>query len=167
MIDPSVVNECGDPKRAFLFNLNTVSSDQACSAKCDINDIEDNLLNSTTPKDSYKSCTVRSISDTRCENMILKDQDGKLITGRIKPTDTINAQATFDKSTYVDYTFKINTESTTPDKVDGNKITKEISDFQGKTSMEIIATANDAQGEAINSIVCRRVVDIQTAVSSW
>ncbi|KKP81923.1 MAG: hypothetical protein UR84_C0012G0001, partial [candidate division WS6 bacterium GW2011_GWD1_35_594] len=82
MIDPAVVNECGDPKRAFLFNINTVDSDQTCNATCDINQVADNLLNSTTAKETYKSCTVRSISDTRCENMILKDQDGKIITGR-------------------------------------------------------------------------------------
>lgn len=166
MIDPNVVNECGDPKRAFLFNLNTVSSDKTCSAICDINDVADNLLNSTTPKDEYKSCTVKSISDTRCENMILKDQNEKIITGRIQPTDEINVEATFDKSTYVDYTFKINSETTTPDKVDGNKITKKIKEFEGVNSVEIIATAKNEQGEQINSIVCRRIVDIQTASAS-
>lgn len=166
MIDPNVVNECGDPKRAFLFNLNTVSSDQTCNAKCDINDIAENLLNSSTPKDSYKSCTVRSITDTRCENMILKDQNGKIITGRIQGTDEINVEATFDKSTYVDYTFKINSETITPDKVEGNKITKKLTEFDGINSVEIIATAKDAQGEQINSIVCRRIVDIQTSTAS-
>lgn len=166
MIDPNVVNECGDPKRAFLFNLNTVSSDKTCSAICDINDVADNLLNSTTPKDAFKSCTVKSISDTRCENMILKDQNEKIITGRIQPTDEINVEATFDKSTYVDYTFKINSETTTPDKVDGNKITKKITEFEGINSVEIIATAKNDQGEQINSIVCRRIVDIQTSSAS-
>ncbi len=166
IIDPEIVNECGDPKRAFLFNLNTVSSDQICNAKCDINDIADNLLNSTTPRDSYKVCTVRSISDTRCENMILKDQDGKIITGKIQPTDEINVEATFDKSDYIDYGFKINNESTQPDKVDGNKISKKISSFENITSVEVMATAKDAQGDTINSIVCRRIVDIETSSSS-
>ncbi len=163
IIDPAVVNECGDPKRAFVFNLNTVSIDQVCSAKCDINDIADNLLNSTTSKDSFKVCTVRSISDTRCENIILKDQDGKIITGKVKPTDEINIEATFDKSSYTDYSFKINSETATPDKVEGNKTTKKITPPNGVTSVEIIATATDAQGSQINSIVCRRVVDIETS----
>jgi uncharacterized repeat protein (TIGR01451 family) len=95
--------------------------------------------------------------------MILKDQDDKIITGKIKPTDKINVEATFDKSTYLDYSFKVNSESSTPDKVDGNKITKEITPPSGITSIEIIATAKDAQGEQINSIVCRRVVDVETA----
>ena len=166
LIDPAVVNDCGDPKRAFMFNLNTVSSDKTCNASCDIDDVADNLLNSTTPKESFKSCTVRSISDTRCENMILKDQDGKIITGRINPTDEINVEATFDKSTYIDYAFKVNTENVVPDKVEGNKISKKLTDFEGVNSVEIIATAKDAQGEQINSIVCRRVVDLQTAIGT-
>lgn len=166
LIDPAVVNDCGDPKRAFLFNLNTVSSDKTCNASCDINDVADNLLNSTTPKESFKSCTVRSLSDTRCENMILKDQDGRIITGRIQPTDEINVEATFDKSTYTDYAFKVNTETIVPDNVEGNKITKKLSNFESVNSIEIIATAKDAQGEQINSIVCRRVVDLQTEVGT-
>ncbi len=166
LIDPAVVNDCGDPKRAFLFNLNTVSSDKTCNASCDINDVAENLLNSTTPKESFKSCTVRSISDTRCENMILKDQEGRIITGKIQPTDEINVEATFDKSTYTDYSFKVNTETIVPDNVEGNKITKKLSDFEGVNSVEIIATAKDAQGEQINSIVCRRVVDLQTDVGT-
>ena len=161
IIDPAVVNDCGDPKRAFIFNLNTVSADQVCSAKCDINDIADNLLNSTTPKESLKTCTVRSISDTRCENLILRDQDEKIITGRVKPTDEINAEATFDKSTYVDYIFKVNSEDSTPDKVDGNKITKKITPPPAVTSIEIVATAKDSQGEQINSMVCRRIIDVE------
>jgi len=32
LIDPAVVNDCGDPKRAFVFNLNTVSSDKMLAA---------------------------------------------------------------------------------------------------------------------------------------
>jgi len=166
IIDPAVTNECGDPKRAFLFNLNTVSLDQTCNAQCDINEVADNLLNSSTPRESFKVCTVRSISDTRCESMILKDQDGKIITGRVKPTDEINVEATFEKSTYTEYTFKVNSEDATPNRVDGNKITKKITDFSDVTSVEIFATAKDAQEEQINSPVCRRVVDIETSGQS-
>jgi len=166
IIDPNIVSECGDPKRAFVFNLNTVSTDKTCKASCDINDLADNLLNSSTPKESYKSCTVRSISDTRCENMILRDQDDKIITGRVVPTDTITAEATFDKSTYTDFTFKINSENAIPDNIDGNKITKNISDFTDINSVEIVATATDAKGGQINSIVCRRIVEVETGISA-
>ncbi len=166
IIDPNVSSECGDPKRAFLFNLNTVSSEETCNAQCDINEVADNLLNSSTPRESYKICTIRSISDTRCENMILKDQDGKIITGRIKPTDEINIEATFEKSTYTDYMFKVNSEDQAPDKVDGNKITKKLSDFNNVTSVEIFATAKDSQEDQINSLVCRRIVDIESTGQS-
>lgn len=166
MIDPAVTADCGDPKRAFLFNLNTVSSEETCSAQCDINEIADNLLNSSTAKESFKTCSVRSISDTRCESMILKDQDGKIITGKIKPTDEINVEATFEKSTYTEYMFKVNSEDSTPDKVDGNKINKKITGFDGVTSVEIFATAKDEQGDQINSIVCRRIVDIESSGQS-
>ena len=166
LIDPAVVNDCGDPKRTFLFNLNTVSSDQVCSAKCDINDVADNLLNSNTPKEQYKTCTVKSISDTRCENMILKDQNDKIITGKINEDDEINVVATFDKSTYTDYTFKVNSETVAPDKVEGNIISKKLTELQGINSVEILATAKDAQGDQINSIVCRRVVEVDTQIQS-
>lgn len=160
MIDPAVINDCGDPKRAFLFNINRVDSDQTCSAQCDTNQITENLLNSTTPKDSYKSCTVRSISDTRCENMLLKDGNDKIITGKITESDEINVEATFDLSTYTNYLFKINSNTVEPDSIDGNKISKKITDLGETDSIEIVATATDSQGDSINSIVCRRVVDI-------
>lgn len=160
MVDPAVINDCGDPKKAFMFNINKVQSDQTCSAVCDTNQIEENLLNSTTSKDSYKSCPVRSITDTRCENMILKDGNGKIITGRISPQDEINVEATFDLSTYKDYTFKINSNSSTPDKIEGNKIFKNIKEFDNADSIEILATAIDSQGDSINSIICRRIVEI-------
>lgn len=166
MIDPAITSECGDPKRAFLFNLNTVSSDEVCNANCDINDVADNLLNSTTPRESYKSCTLRNIPDTRCENMILRDQNDKIITGRVQPEDIITAEATFDKSTYKDYSFSINNITEPPDRIDGNKIIKEISNFEGLTSIEILATAQTEQGEPIVTIVCRRVVELESSISS-
>lgn len=165
MIDPTVINDCGDPKRAFLFNINKVASDQTCTAQCDTNQISENLLNSTTPKESYKSCSIKSISDTRCENMILKDGNDKIITGKISETDKINVEATFDLSTYTNYSFKINTESVEPDEITGNKISKEITDLGTSDSIEIVATAVDSQGDSINSIICRRVVDISRSGS--
>lgn len=160
--DPEVTSGCVGPSRGFYFKLNTVSSDKVCSAVCDGNDIKDNLLNTSTPKDKFKSCAVRTISDTRCENIILKDQNDKIITGRIQPGDEINAEAIFEKSTYTDYVFIVNSEDSAPDKVIGNKITKKIVPPKDKTSIEISATAKEA-GEKINSsITCRRVVEIAT-----
>ena len=43
LIDHAVINACGDPRRGFSFNLNTVNVDQMCQAKCDGNEIDDNL----------------------------------------------------------------------------------------------------------------------------
>jgi hypothetical protein len=98
--------------------------------------------------------------------MILRDQDDKIITGKANPTDQITVEATFDKSTYTNYSFKINNENELPDRVDGNKIVKTIPSLEDITSIEIFATAQTEQGDQINSIVCRRIVDVQTSVSS-
>lgn len=167
LIDHAVINACGDPRRGFSFNLNTVNVDQMCQAKCDGNEIDYNLLNTTTPKDTFESCPLSNISDTRCETMILKDQNDKIITGKIKPGDEINAVATFDKSTYTNYIFVINSEDTLPDSVVENVITKKITPAQGKDSIDIKATATDARGETIDSgITCRRIVDIEGATGS-
>lgn len=162
--DPAVTSGCVGPSRGFYFKLNTVSSDKVCSAVCDGNDIKDNLLNTSTPKEDFNSCPVRTISDTRCENIILKDQNDKIITGRIQPGDEINAEAVFEKSTYTDYVFIVNSEDTTPDKVTGNVISKKIIPPKDKSSIEISATAKDITGDRINSsITCRRVVEIATS----
>jgi len=167
LVDPAVTNDCVGPSRGFYFKLNTVSSDKVCSAQCDGNDIKDNLLNTSTPKEDFVSCPVRTISDTRCENIILKDQNDKIITGRIQPGDEINAEAIFEKSTYTDYVFIINSEDTTPDQVTGNKITKKIIPPSDKSSIEISATAKDTKGDRINSsITCRRVVEIETSATT-
>ncbi len=161
MIDPAVVNDCGDPKKAMFFTTKTVPADQTCSATCNTDILSEYVIKSSTTTDRYKSCTVRSISDSRCKNMILTDQDGKLITGKIGPNDTVNVEAEFDSDSYKDYTFKVNTKSINPDKSEGNKIFTKISEFNNADSLDILATATDNKGNSINSIVCRRVVDIE------
>ncbi len=166
IIDPAVVNDCGDPKKAFLFNSKSVASDQACTVACNTQLLSEYVIKSSTSTDRFKSCNIRSISDARCQDMILTDQDGKLITGKINPEDEINIEATFDKDSYSNYTFKINTQSNTPDKIDGNKIYKKITDFGDVNSLDILATATDSKGDSINSIICRRVVDINVSGST-
>lgn len=161
LIDPDVVNDCGDPKKAISFTIKSVPSDQPCSVQCDTSILSQYVLKSSTPEDRYKSCSVRSIADARCQNMILTDQDGKLITGKINPEDSIKVEATFDKGDYNSYSFKINSESSEPDSKEGGKIFKTISDLGTADSLEIVATAQDNQGNSINSIICRRVIDIE------
>ncbi|MDX9738814.1 MAG: hypothetical protein RBT33_00410 [Candidatus Dojkabacteria bacterium] len=166
MIDPAVVNDCGDPKKAFLFSSKSVPSDQACSIACDTQLLSEYVIKSSTATDRFKSCNIRSISDARCQEMILTDQDGKLITGKINPEDEVNIEATFDNENYSNYTFKINTQSNTPDKIEGKKIYKKVTDFKDVNSLDILATATDSKGDSINSIICRRVIDINVSGST-
>lgn len=161
MIDPAVVNDCGDPKKAMFFTTKTVSADQTCSAACNTDLLSEYVIKSSTTTDRYKSCTVRSISDSRCQNMILTDQDGKLITGKINPEDEVNVEAEFDSDSYTNYSFRVNTQNIEPDRTDGKKIYTKISEFDSADSLDILATATDNRGNSINSIICRRVVEIE------
>lgn len=161
IIDPAVVNDCGDPKKAVLFNTNTAPADGVCNAKCETELLSQYILKSSTEIDRYKSCSVRSIADARCQSMILTDQDGKLITGRVDPGDSIKIEATFDKDEYTNHVFTINSETQEPDSNEGTKIIKTITDFSSSDSLEIVASATDSQGNNINSIICRRVVEVQ------
>ncbi len=161
IIDPAVVNDCGDPKKAILFDTKTVSSDQVCNVTCNTDLLSEYVLKSPTAVERYKSCNVRSISDARCQSMILTDQDGKLITGKINPDDEINVKAEFDKDNYKDYLFRVNTQSEQPDRIEGSKIYKKITNFDSGDSLEILATATDGRGDSINSIICRRVIEIE------
>ena len=161
MIDPAVINDCGDPKKAILFNTKSLPSDQVCNVTCNTDLLSEYVLKSSTAVERYKSCNVRSISDARCQSMILTDQEGRLITGKINPEDEINVEAEFDKDNYKDYLFKINTQTQQPDRTDGTKIFKKITDFGNADSLEILATATDSKGDAINSIICRRVLTIE------
>ncbi|MGI6423263.1 MAG: hypothetical protein ACOX0X_01405 [Candidatus Dojkabacteria bacterium] len=161
LIDPAIVNDCGDPKKAISFTTKSVPADQACSAQCDSSIFTRYTPKSSTPEASYKSCTVRSIADARCKNMIILDQDGKLVTGKVNPTDSIKVEATFDKSDYMNYSFTVNSENQEPDETEGATITKTISDLSTFDSIDIAASATDKQGNTINSIICRRVVEIE------
>jgi len=95
-IDPAVVSECGDPRRAFILNTKTVPSDQTCSASCSTSELSSNLLNSTTEQDLYQVCQVQTVEDTRCTIMKITDGDGKIVTGKVSSSDEINIEASFD-----------------------------------------------------------------------
>jgi uncharacterized repeat protein (TIGR01451 family) len=93
--------------------------------------------------------------------MRMTDQDCKLITGKISENDTINVESEFYSDSYTDYSFKVNTKNVEPSKIEGNKIYTSISEFGSVDSIDILAQAMDSRGNSINSIVCRRVVDIE------
>lgn len=53
-IDPSVISECGDPRRGFMFETATTSTDQVCRASCSTDKLSTNLLKSSTKQDLYQ-----------------------------------------------------------------------------------------------------------------
>lgn len=159
-IDPNVISECGDPRRGFMFELNTVPGDQVCQTTCSTDKLSTNLLNSSTEKELYQICTIPKVQDTRCTSMTIKDSTGKTITGEISASEEITIGATFD-SEYTDHKFVINNEDTEPDIVSSDKLTieKTLTEISG-SAISITATATDNTGDQISSIICRRMLDV-------
>jgi len=160
-IDPSVVSECGDPKRGFLFETVTVPSTQNCKAACSTSKLSVNVLNSTTQQDLYQVCQLQSVQDTRCTEMVVKDASGKIVTGKVSANDVLTVEAKFNQE-YIDYQFIINNETKVPDTTATDKltITKSIENLAGITTLNIFATAKTSTGESINSPLCRRLIEV-------
>lgn len=160
-IDPATISECGDPRRAFKFNLNTTPSDQTCKAQCSTSELSANLLNSTTDTDLYQICQLNNMTDVRCNSMTIKDSAGKIITGTVSGNDQVDIEATFD-DTYTNHTFTINNQEIEPDVVSADKLTisKTLEDLTNYTSLEIVAAATDDKGEQIYSTICRRLIEV-------
>jgi uncharacterized repeat protein (TIGR01451 family) len=166
-IDPKVVPECGDQRRGFSFELNTVPSDQTCSAACSVDKLSTNLLNSTTQQDLYQICTIPVVQDSRCTEMTIKDSAGKIVTGKI-PADEkeLTIEAKFD-AVYTDHKFVINNQEVLPDSIspDSLTITKTYSELDTST-IEVFATASDASANQINSPICRRLIEVAQTTSA-
>ena len=160
-IDPSVVPECGDPRRGFLFETVTVPSTQTCKAACSTSKLSVNILNSTTEQDLYQICQLPSIQDTRCTEMVIKDSTGKIVTGKVSANDVLSVEAKFNQE-YIDYQFTINNETKLPDTISTDKlsITKSVADLSGITTLNIVATGKTSTGEQINSPLCRRLIEV-------
>ncbi len=160
-IDPSVVSECGDPRRGFLFETVTVPSTQTCKAVCSTSKLSVNILNSVTEQDLYQICQLQSIQDTRCTEMVVKDSAGKIVTGTVSANDVLSVEAKFNQE-YIDYQFIINNETKLPDTTATDKlsITKSIADLSGITTLNIVATGKTSTGEQINSPLCRRLIEV-------
>lgn len=165
-IDPSVISECGDPRRGFMFETATTSADQVCRAPCSTDKLSTNLLNSSTKQDLYQICQLQTVLDKRCTEMIVKDKAGKIVTGRVTPDDEITVEAKFDKE-YSSHKFVINNQDTQPDVISPDKLTikKTVSDLSGST-LNIFATATDSSGEQITSPLCRRLIEIDQGGTS-
>ncbi len=163
-IDPKVSTECGDPRRAFKFELSTGASTDTCKTTCSTNNLSVNDLNSSTEQDLYQICQLQSIADASCQSMTIKDKNGKIVTGEVSSDDELTIEATFDKE-YSNYKFIINNESIDPDVITPNKLTiqKTISDLSSSTAINIVATGTTADEEQINTPICRRLIEVTQA----
>lgn len=157
-VDPAIIDSC-NPSKAVIYKTATTTDLENCPAVCSSQDLSVYQFNTDTDIDLFESCNVKILTDARCNSMIIKNQDDEVVTGRISSSDTITVTAQFDNQ-YTSPKFKINNEDIEADSVSGVKIVKEITDFEGLSSVEIVATATDEKGEIINSPVCRRIIDI-------
>lgn len=166
-IDPAVTTECGDPRRAFQFEVATNTSTETCKAACATSKLSTNNLNSSTQQDLYQICQLQTIADSRCSAMTITDKNGKIVTGEISATDQLTIEATFDKE-YSDYKFVINNETVEPDIITPNKlgIKKTITDLSTATAINIVATGTTSDNQQINSPICRRLIEITQAGES-
>lgn len=166
-IDPEVISECGDARRGFSFELNTVPSNQNCSAPCSVDKLSTNLLNSTTEQSLYQICTIPVVQDSRCTEMTIKDSAGKIVTGKI-PLDEkeLTIEAKFD-AVYTDHKFVINNQEVEPDSIspDSLTITKKYTELDTST-LNIFATASDNSANQINSPICRRLIEVEQTTSA-
>jgi len=160
-IDPAVVTECGDPRRGFMFELATVSGDQACNAACSTDNLTPNLLNSNTEQELYQVCPIQIVQDSRCNEMIIKDSSGKIVTGKVSSDEDLTIEAKFDAE-YAQHKFIINNQESDPDVISPDKLTiqKNYSDLNTST-LNIFATAVDSTGDQINSPICRRLIEVE------
>lgn len=166
-IDPKVVSECGDPRRGFSFELNTVPSNQNCSTPCSVDKLSTNLLNSTTQQGLYQICTIPVVQDSRCTEMTIKDSAGKIVTGKIPANEKeLTIEAKFD-AVYTDHKFIINNQEIKPDSIspDSLTITKTYTELDAST-LNIFATALDASANQINSPICRRLIEVEQTSSA-
>lgn len=166
-IDPAVSTECGDPRRAFQFEIATNTSTETCKAACATSKISINNLNSSTQQDLYQICQLQTISDSKCNAMTITDKNGKIVTGKVSSSDQITITAAFDKE-YSNYKFVINNESIDPDVVTPDKLTikKTITDLTDTTAINIVATGTTTDNQQINSPICRRLIEVSQAGES-
>lgn len=160
-IDPQVTNTCGDMKRAFKWKT-AEGTLQECNAVCPLDELSTNMIYSTTPQDSYQTCPVKNISNMQCTSMEIVTEEGLTVTGKISPDEPITVTATFDSDQYQDHKFQINSVPTDPDSVNGNTITKTISDYGDSSTMRIVANAVNNTGDTVTSVICDRLIEITT-----
>lgn len=159
--------ECTDPRRGFMFQTAKITEGETCKTSCPLSSLSLNQLNSKTEQNKYKSCQLPTISNASCSEMVVKDREGKIVTGTISSNEELTIEAKFDNPSYSKQKFIINSEPVEPDTVSEDKktITKKISKFES-TSLSINATAVAPNGDKIDSITCRRLINVQKDTES-
>ncbi len=162
-LDPLVSNSCGDSRQGFNFTLSSAASTTECDPECKTSSLNINYLNSTTAQADYQVCSVQNVSDERCTEMTVIDNNGKIVTGKVSRDDILTVTAVFD-DIYSNYKFYINNEPTDADtvSVDQKTITKTItvSNYSTSSSLEIKASGTDSSTDTINSEACHRLIEI-------
>ena len=162
-LDPLVSNSCGDSRQGFNFTLSNAASTAECDPECKTSSLNINYLNSTTAQADYQVCSVQNVSDERCTEMTVIDNDGKIVTGKVSRNDILTVTAVFN-DIYSNYKFYINNEPADADtvSVDQKTITKTISvsNYSTSSSLEIKASGTDNSTDTINSEACHRLIEI-------
>ena len=165
-VDPQVTDSCNDPQRAFKFNT-AKGTLQECSAICSTDELSPSSLYSTTPQEEYNICKTNLIPSTACSVMEITTEDGLIVTGKIQPDEIILITATFDSDSYTDPKFLINNVPTDPDTVNGNIITKTISELgENNSTLQISAQAVNNTGDTVTSLICKRLIEITTTAKA-
>ena len=162
-LDPLVSNTCGDSRVGFNFSLSSSADTETCTPECSTDSLNTSYLNSTTNQADYLICNIQNISDERCTEMSVVDNDGKIVTGKVSFDDILTITATFDEI-YTNYIFYINNEPVNADSVsvDQQTITKtiDLSNYENASSLEIKASAEDELEESINAEACHKLIEI-------
>jgi len=164
-LDPLVSNSCGNSRLGFNFTLASAPDKTQCDPKCSTSSLNTNYLNSTTKQTDYLICLVHNISDERCTQMTILNDEGQIVTGKVTKDDILTITALFDEI-YSNYTFYVNNDPVAVDTGDDSvsqetiKTTINVADYSTSSSLEIKASATDSSEEMINAEACHRLIEI-------
>ncbi|MBP5204646.1 hypothetical protein J6Z48_03335 [bacterium] len=161
-IDTDVTTECSDSRKGFNFKTQTSTKGGNCSASCVTADLDTSILK--TDSTQFMSCPLDTYDiNTSCAEMVIKDDNGKIITGKISSTDTLTVTATFEDGFTNKKIYMNNLELET--KEEGNQAIATItpSDIGSKTLLTINANAtNETTRQTLDdkAVLCKRIVNV-------
>ena len=161
-IDTDITTDCNDSKKGFNFKAQTSTNGNNCSASCVTADLETSTLKTTSTQ--FMSCQLDTYDiDTSCSEMVIKDDEGKIVTGKISSTDTLTVTATFEDGFKDKKIYMNNVELDTRE--EGNQVIATIkpSDIGSKTLLTINANAtNETTRQTLDdkAVLCKRIVNV-------